>query len=74
MLTKLQLYLEAGVREYWIVDPTEQKLLMYFLETDCMIPRILPFSGEVGLSIYGEEIKVNLDEIAQIVREYDERR
>lgn len=74
MLTKLQLYLEAGVREYWIVEPMEQKLLIYSLETDCMIPRILPFTGEMGLAIYGEEIKVNLDEIAQIVREYEEKR
>jgi len=29
---KLHKYLEAGVREYWIVDPYKEKVLVYFFE------------------------------------------
>ena len=32
---KLNLYMEAGVREYWIVDPLSMKIFVYHLgETD----------------------------------------
>ena len=27
---KLEKYMNAGVREYWILDPDQQKLLLYF--------------------------------------------
>jgi Uma2 family endonuclease len=30
-ITKLKLYLEAGVREYWIVDPYSRELIVYAL-------------------------------------------
>ena len=31
---KLKLYEEAGVREYWIVDPEEEKVLVYHLNKE----------------------------------------
>ena len=30
--TKLSLYLDAGVREYWIVDPIKKTILVYHME------------------------------------------
>lgn len=29
---KLSKYMTAGVREYWILDPCQQKLIVYFLK------------------------------------------
>lgn len=29
---KLNLYADAGVREYWIVDPSRERILVYHLE------------------------------------------
>ena len=31
---KLNLYADAGVREYWIVNPANQSIYVYFLESD----------------------------------------
>ncbi len=33
-IRKLNLYADAGVREYWIVNPMEREVLVYFLEQD----------------------------------------
>ena len=31
---KLSKYMEAGVREYWILDFAQEKVLVYFFESD----------------------------------------
>lgn len=31
MLNKFQLYEEAGVKEYWIVEPQNETVLVYYL-------------------------------------------
>lgn len=31
-ITKLNLYADTGVREYWIVDPTKESVFVYYLE------------------------------------------
>ena len=33
-IVKLNLYLAAGVREYWIVDPEKEQVLVYHLESE----------------------------------------
>lgn len=32
MVTKLNLYMNHGVKEYWIVDPIDKRILVYFLD------------------------------------------
>ena len=32
--TKFNLYLEAGVKEYWLVDPQDRMILIYSLKND----------------------------------------
>ena len=51
-VTKFKLYQEAGVKEYWIIDPIEKLLNVYFLQNDIYIG--LPPQSE------GEKIKSNL--------------
>lgn len=67
---KLSKYIEAGVREYWIIDP-EKKLLLTYDFTEEGMPCIYPLEGEVGLAIYGEKLKINLDKIAESIERYD---
>ncbi len=49
--TKLSLYRSAGVREYWIVDPMKQTILVYDMEHDSA-PVIYSFSDIVKVNIY----------------------
>lgn len=74
MMTKLQLYLDSGVREYWILDSIEQKVLVYRLEEEQLIPQILMLSGTTGIGIYKGEIAIDLNEIGQIVEEYERKK
>ncbi len=34
MLKKLDLYLQAGIREYWLVDPDARQIMVYWFEGD----------------------------------------
>ena len=49
--TKLALYREAGVREYWIVDPLRQIILVYDMEHGDS-PVIHSFSDSILVRIY----------------------
>lgn len=51
--TKLSLYRSAGVREYWIVDPMKQTILVYDMEHDSA-PVIYSFSDIIKVNIYDD--------------------
>ncbi len=59
-------YLDAGVREYWIIDADNRRLIKYDYASDSG-PELLPLKGRVGLSIYNGELCVNLDELNQYI-------
>lgn len=49
--TKNALYMEAGVREYWIVDPAKERVTVYYYEEDAA-PVIYPFASSVEVNIF----------------------
>jgi len=49
--TKLSLYREAGVREYWIIDPMKQTILVYDMEGD-VAPAVYTFTDRVKGRIF----------------------
>lgn len=56
-MTKLFKYRMAGVREYWIVDPQKQQVMVYGFEKDCV--EQYDFGENVPVGIYeGFSIKV----------------
>lgn len=46
-------YAEAGVREYWIVDPAKERTTVYRYEEDAA-PMIIPFDQPSIVGIYGD--------------------
>lgn len=50
---KLALYREAGVREYWIVDPKHDQVTVYDLEHG-KEPVLHPFTERIRVGIYGD--------------------
>ena len=65
---KLTKYIEAGVRKYWILDPYQQKLLVYFFEGDSY-PVIYGFDQPVPVGIYNGELEIQFDHIKKWVEE-----
>ncbi|MEW5986303.1 MAG: Uma2 family endonuclease [Chloroflexota bacterium] len=63
--TKLQLYAEAGVREYWIVDPEECAIDIYVLRGQAYALLGRYGAGEQTQSEVLPEFAVNVDEICQ---------
>ncbi|MDE7311203.1 MAG: Uma2 family endonuclease [Eubacterium sp.] len=59
--TKLSLYREAGVREYWIVDPIKQTILVYDME-HAAAPAIYFFSDTIKANIY-DNLEINFSKI-----------
>lgn len=50
-VTKLNLYKEAGVREYWICDPERERTHVYRFEGDS-VPSIYPFASPVPCGVF----------------------
>ncbi|GFH92354.1 hypothetical protein IMSAGC002_03624 [Lachnospiraceae bacterium] len=59
--TKLSLYRSAGVREYWIVDPMKQTILVYDMEHDAA-PAIYSFADSIKVNIY-EDLWIDFREL-----------
>lgn len=55
---KMNLYADAGVREYWIVDPLKNRTTVYFFEED-IAPVVFPFDRDIVVGIYGD-LKINI--------------
>lgn len=63
MLLKLYKYANAGVREYWIVDPDQKTVLVYDLEHDNYYPGRYSFEAEIPIMISGGECSINFSRI-----------
>ena len=49
---KLLLYKSAGVREYWIVDPDQQKVFVYYFEQSTNTVQFYGFDETIPVNIY----------------------
>ena len=59
--TKNTLYSDAGVREYWIVDPSKKRTTVYRYEEDAA-PIIFAFDQTIPVGIY-DDLKINIDKL-----------
>lgn len=61
-IKKLNKYLDAGVREYWLVDPESRSVTVYDFEHD-IFPVCYNFEDAIPVSIYNGELKIELTPI-----------
>lgn len=69
---KLQKYINAGVREYWMVDPDRQKVVVYDLEHE-ELPVIYGFEEKVPVQIFDGECVIDFAEIYEYMKFLYER-
>jgi len=65
---KLNLYAEAGVREYWIVNPMTKLVYVYYFEENCFKAVAYPFREEITGNVF-EDFEVCLNEFDNPIAE-----
>lgn len=66
---KLYKYADAGVREYWIIDPDSLLIVVYDLEHDAC-PVLYNFSSQVPVIIWNEEFSVDFQQVYDYIKDY----
>lgn len=64
---KLAKYVNAGVREYWLVDPDKKKVMVYDLENDELVA-LYSFEDKVPVRIFDNQCIVDFAEIYDYIR------
>lgn len=70
MLLKLHKYANAGVREYWIVDPDRKTVLAYDLEHENYYPEKYSFEDKIPILISGGECRIDFSRIMRRIERY----
>ena len=68
-IKKLDKYMEAGVKEYWMIDPYKRKLIVYEFERESY-PAVYGLSGQVPVGIFGGGLVVDMGLIGDMVWDY----
>lgn len=61
-IRKLNLYADAGVREYWIVDPVKESVFVYYLEQEHFTVETYSFHDRIKVNIY-EDLYIDFTEL-----------
>lgn len=61
-IIKLNLYYNAGVREYWIIDPRNNEIHVYNLDNEIFIVKTYSFNDTVKAGIY-EDLVVDFSKL-----------
>lgn len=68
-IKKLEKYRSAGVREYWMIDPDKQKLIVYQFEEE-VYPAVYGLEGKVPVGIYEGSLQIDMDLIRGLILDY----
>ena len=67
---KLSKYMAAGVREYWILDPYQKILIVYFFESE-VCPVIYGLDKAVPIGIYEGALEIQFKHIAEWIEQFE---
>ena len=63
MIIKLNKYQNAGVREYWMIDPDKQKLMVYHFDQEDNFPEIYAFDQTVSITVMDDPCEIDLKDM-----------
>lgn len=69
MQLKLYKYANAGVREYWMIDPKKKSVIQYDLE-NMEVPFVCGFDGVVPVRIWDGNCKIDFREVTEAVSRF----
>ena len=67
MVIKLNKYMNAGVREYWMVDPDKRNVIVYDFEHDNYL-MIYGFDAKIPVNIWDGDCEIDFQEVYDYVR------
>lgn len=67
MVIKLNKYMNAGVKEYWMVDPVQKRVLVYDFSAE-NYPTIYGFDSKIPVGIWNGECEIDFQEVYEYVR------
>ena len=68
MTLKLAKYIDAGVREYWLIDPRTRQIVVHDLENGG-IPAIYTFKDRVPVGIWEGKCAIDFSDVAELMDE-----
>ncbi len=72
MTIKLNKYVEAGVREYWIVDLEKESVVVYDIENELSVS-VYTFDNQVPVRIFNNECVIDFAEIKEYISEIPQK-
>ncbi len=75
LIDKTVWYEKAGVRELWFIDPDRKKLQIYDWTKEhekFQLVQLMPLEGKKAVAVSDGALEINLDEIREIIEQYEE--
>ena len=70
-IKKLEKYREAGVKEYWMIDPYKRKVIIYQFELE-MYPTVYGIEGKIPVGLYEGNLMIDMDIVKELIADYPE--
>ncbi len=70
-IKKLEKYREAGVKEYWMIDPYKRKVIIYQFELE-MYPTVCGIEGKIPVGLYEGNLIIDMDIVKEMIADYPE--
>lgn len=67
MFIKAGKYQNAGVKEYWMVDPDKKQVLVYDFTTDCSV-ELHGFDEKIAVHIFDGDCEIDMPEIYEEIK------
>ena len=70
LFLKLYKYMNAGVREYWIVDPEKRQVTVHYFEAEDYFPERYDFTAKVSIHISEGKCSIDFAKVLKQLKRY----